>query len=681
MMKMLAAVRTVLGILAILCLTRLASADAIPPTNDKILQQELKQQQIRTTTQRVADQLSAIVAEFDRNGIAGEDVKVLNAIRGVLGKLTEKDMDKVIAFLQQARTSTDANASTRIASEAYAGQKTIITQLKQLVLEYQRQQALYEISIRLKELANRQSANMWLGVWLANTTEGRPIGSFDEGQKSNLRIQEIDQENLKEEVNLVLKKLEKISQDMADGPTTERPKQALQQVKDGGLHPALDTAVMELKTGKLLSAAGSEKKARDQLREVARLLTLSQDVAEALRQAIQDLDRAMDQQKQTLAKSRAVENKDDSAKAETKQAEVVDSTDLIRKDIESLAPVAAEQLKNAEDRMQEARTVLRSHDDLKKKRENAPPRQEDALTSMAQARRALEEQLAKAEQEATKPENALAGLKELQEEVRDLIKKEEAFKDEAGAAPKKELASKAPHQGELKDKAQDLQQRAAASAHDAAQSIAEAGTQMQKSQNDLAKGQNNAPAQQAAIEALQRADQQLGQQIAKMEEAQKQLADLEQLKEKVEKVIKDEQKVQLNTAKEALKPEAKPTPELASQQEKLGKETGDLQKDAASQQVPKAAGHLGDAKENMSQAKGELDKPAPKSAQPKENEALADLYAAKKDIDSKIGELKDTLGLPQDSALADAAAAIEQAQKDVNQAMNEMQQNPGLLEA
>src|SRR5205085_5442291 len=135
-------------------------------------------------------------------------------------------------------------------------------------------------------------------------------------------------------------------------------KQAIQQAKDGGLHPAMDTAVAELKTGKLLSATGNEKKARDQLREVARLLTLSQDVAEALRQAIQDLDRAIDDQKATVAKTRAIENKDDSTKAETKQAEVVDSTDLIRKDIESLAPVAAEQLKNAEDRMQEARSFL-----------------------------------------------------------------------------------------------------------------------------------------------------------------------------------------------------------------------------------------------------------------------------------------------------------------------------------
>src|SRR5439155_13986796 len=221
-----------------------------------------------------------------------------------------------------------------------------------------------------------------------------------------------------------------------------------------------------------------------------------------LRQAIQDLDRAMDDQKQTVAKTRAIESKDDSTKAETRQAEVVDSTDLIRKDIESLAPVAAEQLKNAEDRMQEARSVLSAPEEVKKKREKAPPKQEDALVNMQQARRALEEQLAKAEQELNKPENALANLKQLQEEVRDLIKKEETLRDDSSSADKKDLPPKAPKQGELKDKAQELQQRAATSAQEAAQSIGDAAAQMQKSQNSLANAQNNAPAQQAAIDAM-----------------------------------------------------------------------------------------------------------------------------------------------------------------------------------
>src|SRR5438046_4431464 len=88
-----------------------------PPANDRILQQELKQQQLRTTTQRVGDQLEAIIAEFDRNGIAGEDVKVLKAIRAVLGKLTAKDMERVIAFLQESRAANDPTAATQKASD------------------------------------------------------------------------------------------------------------------------------------------------------------------------------------------------------------------------------------------------------------------------------------------------------------------------------------------------------------------------------------------------------------------------------------------------------------------------------------------------------------------------------------------------------------------------------------
>src|SRR3954452_11831477 len=98
------------------CLLALLVAPSLladnPTGNDRILQQELKQQQIRTTTQRVGDQLESIIAEFDRNGIGGEDVKVLRAIRGVLGKLSEKDMEKVLQLLQQSRQS-DGAASTK----------------------------------------------------------------------------------------------------------------------------------------------------------------------------------------------------------------------------------------------------------------------------------------------------------------------------------------------------------------------------------------------------------------------------------------------------------------------------------------------------------------------------------------------------------------------------------------
>src|SRR5436190_2318406 len=498
-----------LGAACLACLSAFGAPAAAP---DRMLQQEQKQQQLKSTTQRVASQLTSIIEEFQRNGIEGEDVKVLRTIGGVLGRLSDKDMERVLGLLQQARSSDDPNASTRTATDAYAGQKRIIIQLQQLVLEYQRQQALYELSLRFKEYAARQTANMWLGVSLARETEGKTLSSFSEPQQSSLRVQQIDQDTLKDEIMLTLGKLEQISKDITDGPTSERPKLALQQAQDGALKPSLDSSVDDLTTGKLLSASGNEKRARDQLREIARILLLSQGEMEALRQALHEIEQTIEQQKVVTDDTRKID-KDDLKKVQPRQSELVDSTDLIRRDVASLAPIAADQLESAMDRMQEARKAFSDERDPKKQREKAPPKQEEAIANLEQARRTLMEELAKAEQLAQTPENALEELKQIQEQVRQLIKDEEKVKSETAEVKSKDLPSKAPRQGELKDTAQELQQKSSPKSPAAAQSISEAASQMQKAQNSLASSQNNAPAQQAALDALQRADQQLSQDI------------------------------------------------------------------------------------------------------------------------------------------------------------------------
>src|SRR6266496_789825 len=665
-------------------------AEATTNTADTILRQELfKQQQIKATTKRVGDQLEAIIAEFERNGISGEDVKVLRAIRGVLDKLSEKDMAKVLEYLQQSRAATDPLAAAKTATEAFAGQKSIVVQLQQLVLEYQRQQALYEISLRLKELASRQSANMWLGVGLAKSTEGKTsFSSFDENQKISLRYQQSEQNPLKEEVAAILAKLERLAKEITDGPTAERPKAALQQARDGGLTPALEAANDELTEDKLklLSAIGNEKKARDQLREIARLLILSKDMVDALKQALLELDRAIDAQKRVTADTEKTRKKDDAEKRATEQAVVVDDTDLIRRDIDSIAPIAAEDLKIATDRMQDARGHLSSAEEGKKRVEKALPKQEEALTQMQAARHALEEQLARAEELQAKPEDALAALKELQEQLRDLIKKQEDHKQETAASDPRQLPTKAPKQGELKDKAQELQAKAANPSPQAAQSIGEAANQMQKSQNSLAQQQNNAPAQQAAIDALQKADQQLAEDIARLEQAEKDLAQIEELLKKLVAIIEEQQNVQLGTVSQAVKPQPEPEPvkELTGRQDKLEKDTVALQQESSAL-VPAASSHLSSASSHMNEAKSELDKPAPNTAQPKQSEALTELYLAKKEFENRINELRDLLGLPpsqNEDALAEAQKRIEEAQKQVNEALQQLQQAPaGLMDA
>src|SRR5262249_4014947 len=157
------------------------------------------------------------------------------------------------------------------------------------------------------------------------------------------------------------------------------------------------------------------------LREVARLLILSEDKVEALRQALHELEQTIDQQHNVVADTRKVDTRDAANETENKQAEVVDNTDLIRRDVDSLAPIAAEHLANATDKMQEARGALSATEDPRKRREKALPKQDDALTNMEQARRALQEQLAKAEELSAQPRNTLASLKELQQQVQELI--------------------------------------------------------------------------------------------------------------------------------------------------------------------------------------------------------------------------------------------------------------------
>src|SRR6185436_6495210 len=97
-----------------------------------------------------------------------------------------------------------------------------------------------------------------------------------------------------------------------------------------------------------------------------------------------------------------------------------------------------------------------------------------------------------------------------------------------------------------------------------------------------------------------------------------------------------------------------------------GEKTAEAQKEAQ-EPVPSAAQHLGEAKTQMSDAKDKLDKSQSKDAQQPETQALMELYAAKRDIEAKMDELRKELGMQNDPSqgLADAAAAIEKAQQEV----------------
>src|SRR5438105_11009360 len=109
-------------------------APSAPAIDQRVRESERKQQIIRTQTQRIGDELTSIIAEFENNGMGqGEDVKVLRAIKNVLGKLSDKEMARVIDLLGAARGGDDAAKTKSKVAEAFGGQKTIVVEFRQLL--------------------------------------------------------------------------------------------------------------------------------------------------------------------------------------------------------------------------------------------------------------------------------------------------------------------------------------------------------------------------------------------------------------------------------------------------------------------------------------------------------------------------------------------------------------------
>jgi hypothetical protein len=595
-------------------------------------------------------------------------------------------MARVIDLLGSARGGDASQTKARVA-QAFGGQKTIVVELRQLLLEYDRQQQLYELSLRFAQLAGRQNGNLKEAKRLVRSANGRSLDRFDEGQKISLSVQKDEQTAIRDESLAVINKLAALAKD-TDSSIAERLNDSLKAAKKGRLEDSLKNSVEELKAGNLYRAAGSQKAARDQLRELSRLVAPPKDTVEILRQAAAELERLVIEQRNTIAvtqnlpsdKSRTTDEA--YFEAEDKQGDVVDRTDMVQRDIEHLVPLASEQLKKGEDRMQEARSQI-----LEKKRTDATKSEEQAAVALETVRKLVLEELNKQEKKDEQPVDKLAAAKELKDKVAKLKEDQQKLKEQtARQKDPKKAAALSPEQAKLQQQARELQPNAAQESTPAADALADAAKEMGKAQASLEKkerlDQVTAP-QQAAVDNLTRAEKLLDKEIADLEQAKSDLADLEQSREKVADLIKNQNKIELATAQaeaqkknkdNASKPDQSSDPKaIAQEQSKNASAT-----DQAAAGLPKAgadaAQPLQAAKSDMQQAHQDLSKGDPAGARPDEKQASANLEKAKDAIDRKIGELRQQLGQPdsaQAAATADLAQAIEKAQNEIAQTMKE----------
>ncbi|MCP4924173.1 MAG: hypothetical protein GY915_09150, partial [bacterium] len=315
-------------------------------------------------------------------------------------------MKEIVNLLNGARADTkkdpnSAGASVKILN-AYAGQKGVIVQLRRILLEYQSQVALFDLARLVRELGNRQTTNLHEAISLASSGAFNP-GSPTRSEQISLQLQSAEQEALGGEVATVVNKLKDLSK-LTVGSPDQRPNKALQYANESKLNNALQKAVDEIKGKRVMSAVSFEKKSRDTLWKLAKILEPEKGDLEQMVEALERLEDIINKEAEIEEQTEKLD-KEDKKKISTKDFPL-----HIQKRIEQLEKGIRFSEFNKEERIKELQKV-------EKIEQNALNSQEQiASKEVEKAKDQLEK--AKEQLEKAKEQNNPQQIRNLENQLR-----------------------------------------------------------------------------------------------------------------------------------------------------------------------------------------------------------------------------------------------------------------------
>jgi len=708
--------------------------DASNSLSERATMSSARQARIRAETEKATADLSRIIDEFDRNGLGDEqDAKMLRAVRDTLKKLTDSQMEQVLALLDQARNAHSDDAAKTHSASAFAEQQQIYAAMQKTLLAFQQQADLLELSLQFSALAKRENANFKATKHLAlRSMNSRDL---DEGKTAELHVQQTEQDSISTEVSARLDKLASLMK-AVDPAVDEQLSAVTQQVAPAALKQALSASSSELRLAHLTKSASEELSSYKQLREFSRL-------AKPPREAEQILTDAADQMAITIAGYQVTindtiaahrgENDENRMSVDDEQGDLVDDVSDVSKDIQTLAPAAFSTLGIAKDMMQDARSAGLGGSD----------RQQRTLPVLVQARQEILDELKRRQLMAQMQDgiNKLERAQAVRDEVKQLADQQKQIIEETHKAHSDEaVAAVAAKQSAVSDALKALRPAAARELPQVAQAVDNAAATSSQANDRLAENKPHEALdpQKQTLDALTNAEKQADATAADLEKKADELQQLQQTHDDIARIANGEQALAVQTAVAAaqnpqqanaqtpasdaaaktppadaakadtqkslalnadaaaspaaknpaapddakadaadpLKTEAPTAKQLANHQQALAQQTQKLQA-AAPPAAGDAAQPLKDAAQQMNAAGRQLNQNAPAPAQQPEQGAIDALKKAQAAVDQKMDQLKQDLGEQPDqhTELRAAAQEVQQALQNTNDAQAAMQQN------
>jgi hypothetical protein len=588
-----------------------------------------RQTRIRAETEKATADLSRIIDEFDRNGLGDEqDAKMLRAVRDTLTRLTDSQMEQVLALLDQARNARSDDAAKTHSASAFAEQQQIYAAMQKTLLAFQQQADLMELSLQFSALANRENANFKATKHLA--LRSMNARDLDEGKAAELHVQQTEQDSISTEVSARLDKLASLMK-AVDPAVAEQLAKATQQVAPAALKQAISSASSELRLAHLTSAASEELSSYRKLREFSRL-------AKPPREPEQILTDAAEQMAVTIAGYQVVmeetitahrhESDESRMMVDDEEGDLVDDVSDVSKDVETLAPAAFSMLGVARDMMQEARAAGLGGSD----------RQQHTLPILIQAREEILDEL-KRRQRMTQMQdgnNKLERAEAVRDEMTQLGDKQKQIIDETHKAHSDEaLAAVAAKQAAVTDALKALSPAAAKELPQAAQAVDNAATTSSQANDRFAenKPREALDPQKQTLDALTNAENQADAAAADLEQKAAELQKLQQTHDDIARIANGEQALAVQTAVAAAQnpQQANPQTPEANPADKnppaVNAPTTDAKQPAAnSPQQPKAQNPSGDPAEKTAATA----QPPTTNNQPQANDQNAPAHPAGK---------------------------------------------------
>jgi len=492
---------------------------------NNILQNKADEQAVRQHTAAVVAQIQGLIDELASNGISGDDTKVLDATKAALANLSGPEMERVISSLQQAGDATTVADTQQHVVDAYADQKGIILQFRQILRDYEQRQAAYELPLRFKELGDRQTETMRTSADVARASGGKPAAELTTMEQTTQQIVQADQAAISNETSLAIEQLNKAAAD-----STQDDAQVLQQaqldIQSGVVQKALADANDSIKAGKFFTALNAQKIARDELRRIAADLSPPANAVDALSASEATLEKIIAEQKSLVDQTtEAVNNKPRTTGLDEKQAVLVDETNSLQQDMQTTAAAAAGPIKDAIAPMQQSRAALGSEWNWEENYPRAILGQNAAIEKLEVAEKILQQQVADAQKAAEDAgKNPVAKLQDLKNQIESALQTQKQITNQTQQAnttnpPAANTTQQNQQaQSQLQQQTVSMQQSSQPLSLPASQALATASQAMQQAQQDMTDS-SKTPAdtqqqQQAAQAALTQADQQVQQQIA-----------------------------------------------------------------------------------------------------------------------------------------------------------------------